>query len=64
MRLMLRDVEMAHAEREIDGIEIFEGCGEIRQVERQHRHREDRSQAGGSGHAGRSRRPSLRLPVR
>ena len=35
MRLVPGDVEVAHAEREVDGIEIFERRRQKRQVERE-----------------------------
>jgi hypothetical protein len=35
MRLMVRDVELPHAEREIDRVEIFERGRKIRKVKRE-----------------------------
>jgi hypothetical protein len=46
MRLVARDVEVPHAEREIDRIDVFECLGE----EREMREQEDEQQ----GEAGRS----------
>ena len=37
MRLMPGDVEVPYAEGEVDGIEIFQGSGGERQVEREER---------------------------
>ena len=75
---MARDVELAHAEREVDRVEIFERCGQERQVKREKENassatRASRSQTMlcGRRQARRSRvtsaagsRPSFRLPVR
>ena len=40
MRLMLRDVEVADPEREVDRVEIFERLREVRQVKREKDERE------------------------
>ena len=40
MRLVLRDVEVAHAEREIDRVEILERLRQIREVQREKGQRE------------------------
>ena len=46
MRLMLRDVVVADAEREVDGIEIFERGRKKRQVQREEHGGQDRRQGG------------------
>ena len=43
---MRRDVEVAHAEREVDRVDVFERRGEERDV----REREDGERASGDGH--------------
>jgi len=60
---MARDVEMANAEGEVDGIEVFERRGEIRQM-REEKERGERGRRAARGQAGRSSSPSFRLPVR
>ena len=64
MRLMLPDVEFAHTEREIDGVDIFERRREKREVgdERDQRKREQRFAQ--RDQTGRSRSASFRLPLR
>ena len=70
---MLRDVEVADAEREVDGVDVLERRGKERQVEarnaargRQRHERTDprKQRFGPSDAASRSTRPSFRLPVR
>jgi len=63
VRLMARDVEMADAEGEIDGIEVFQRRGQIRQM-REEEERGERSGRATRAQAGRSSSPSFRLPVR
>ena len=64
MRTVRRDVEVAHAEREIDGVDVLERRGQERRV----REREDQRQRGqrapGGHDTGRSRSASFRLPRR
>ena len=64
MRPVGRDVEVAHAEREIDRVDVFERGGQERHV----REREDQRQRGqrapGGHETGRSRSASFRLPRR
>ena len=63
--LMLRDVELPNAEREVDLVEIFERRRKKRQVQREEQPTKNRAgEAMRAGHAGRSSRPSLRLPMR
>ena len=68
---MVRDVELADPEREIDRVEIFEGRGEVRKVKgeeddgesgRERKAREARREK--LFHAGRMNSPSFRLPIR
>jgi hypothetical protein len=60
VRLMPRHVELSHAEREINRIEIFERCGQVGEVQRQERECQNRSR----GYTARRSNPSFRLPVR
>ncbi len=53
-------VEVPHAEREVDRVEIFERRGEIDQVQRQERDGEN----GDRAYTARRNNPSFRLPVR
>ena len=65
MRLVLRDVEVADAEREVDRVQILECLrqeGEVRGKEDQHQHEAGRSERG--HYTGRSLSASLRLPRR
>jgi len=66
--LMLRDIEVPQAEREVDRVEIFERGREIRKMEREKEEREQcdaRLKGSRSFHqAGRRNNPSFRLPVR
>ena len=65
MRLVLGDVEVLDAQREIDGVEILQRRREEREMEREKQCAEDSAgQPLGARHAGRSSSPSLRLPVR
>ena len=66
---MRGDVEVAHAEREVDRIDVLERRGEKRQVAGEEDHRARRKEGGrrGQAHAGHTtcrRSGSLRLPSR
>ena len=43
MRLVRGHVEMPHAQREVDRVEIFEGCGQVGKVKDEKQKREDPS---------------------
>ena len=72
MRLMVCDVEGAHAEREIDRIDVFERRRQVRKVEREKDQRGDRDserqrarrRQPDVSYAGRRTSPSFRLPMR
>jgi hypothetical protein len=72
MRLVMRDVERAQAEREIDRIDVFKRSGQVRKVEREKDQRGDRDserqrtrrRQPDVSYAGRRTSPSFRLPMR
>ena len=72
MRLMMRDVESMKTQSEIDGIQIFERRREVREMKREKDERQNAQRGEGPRaaqpseiiHAGRSKSPSFRLPVR
>ena len=64
MRTMRRDVEVAHAERKIDGVDVLERRGQERRVRDRVDQREGGQRAPGGHETGRSRSASFRLPRR
>ena len=65
MRLVLRDVEVAHAEREVDGVDVVEMTGAGDDVQEQgdepDRERQPRPPAGGVEEAGAAGAGRVRL---
>ena len=70
MRLMVRDIELSHAEGEIDRVEVFERFWQVRKMQREKYGSENNGErlASSAFHlrdqAGRRNSPSFRLPVR
>jgi hypothetical protein len=64
MRLVLRDIEVADAEGEVDGVEIGKGRRQARRVRHQEQHRDRDERRAHGDQTGRSRRASFRLPSR
>ena len=64
MGLVPGDVEVAHAEREVDRIDVFERGREVKQVRDEEKNRDRRELSLHAAQTGRKRRASFRLPRR